>query len=306
MMGVRLDTQEELRKELVTKIHGQPKEDDLTTLEKELITITASIPSMLGGGNHGHAGVIVEAAKYILMTGGTAFMNPVNPGVYPAGLLANATAGTQAREEAIHKELVAQYVIFKGVKQGLKDIIQEGVKADYLLEFEDETLGFSNQPPRQTIEEEDDTRQEHINNIEMKIQKTTKRTGNKWTRRAEERKEKRRKHKIIINSGTTSHFMSEELELPNTGPSNKDVYLPDDTKLMTANKTLLPFEQMTKAAREAEVLPGLKKSLASVNKWSEEGYTTVFHPGKKGVMVHNPGTLTMTTSKPPVLQGYKP
>jgi hypothetical protein len=84
------------------------------------------------------------------------------------------------------------------------------------------------------------------------------------------------------------------------------MYLPDDTKLTTATKTLLPFEQMTKAAREAEVLPGLKKSLASVNKWSEEGYTTVFHPGEKGVTVHNPGTLTMTTSKPPVLQGYKP
>jgi hypothetical protein len=111
---------------------------------------------------------------------------------------------------------------------------------------------------------------------------------------------------IIINSSATSHFMSEELDLPNTGPSNKDVYLPDDTKLTTANKTPLPFEQITKAAQEAEVLPGLKKSLASVNKWSEVGYTTVFHPGKKGVMVHNPGTLTMTTSKPPVLQGYKP
>jgi hypothetical protein len=160
--------------------------------------------------------------------------------------------------------------------------------------------------PLETVEEEDDTGQENINNIEMKIQETTKRTGNKWTRRAKERKEKQCKHKIIINSGTTSHFMSEELDLPNTGPSNKDMYLPDDTKLTTANKTLLPFKQMTKAAREAEVLPGLKKSLASVNKWSEVGYTTVFHPGEKGVTVHNPGTLTMTTSKPPVLQGYKP
>jgi hypothetical protein len=49
---------------------------------------------------------------------------------------------------------------------------------------------------------------------------------------------------------------------------------------MTANKTLLPFEQLTKVAQEADVLPGLKKSLASVNKWSEEGYTTVFHPGE--------------------------
>jgi hypothetical protein len=141
-MGLRSDTQEELRKESVTKIHGQPKENDLTTLEKELIAIAASIPSKLGGGNHGHAGVIAEPAKYLLMTSGTAFMNPANPGIYPAGLQANAAAGTQAREEAIHKELVAQYEIFKGVEQGLKDIIQEAVDTDYLLEIEDKTLRF--------------------------------------------------------------------------------------------------------------------------------------------------------------------
>ncbi len=60
--------------------------------------------------------------------------------------------GTWAREEATHKELVAQYEIFKGVKQGLKDIIQEAVEMDYLLEIEDETLGFVNQMPGQMIE----------------------------------------------------------------------------------------------------------------------------------------------------------
>jgi hypothetical protein len=100
--------------------------------------------------------------------------------------------------------------------------------------------------------------------------------------------------------------MSPELNLPNTGPSNIEVYLPDDMKLMMANKTLLPFEQLSRTAREAEVLPGLKKTLASINKWSEERYTAIFHPGKKGVTVHNPGTLTITTSEPPALQGYKP
>jgi hypothetical protein len=151
-MGLQLDTWEELRKELVTKFHGQPTENNLTTLEKELIAIAASIPSTLRGGKHGHAGVIAEPAKYLLMTGRTAFVNPANPGVYPAGLQANAVAGTQAREEAIHKELVAQYEIFKGVEQGLMDIIQEAVEMDYLLEIEDETLGFLNQMPRQMIE----------------------------------------------------------------------------------------------------------------------------------------------------------
>jgi hypothetical protein len=120
---------------LVTKIHGQLKENDLTTLENKFIAIAASILSTLGSANHRrHAGVIAEPAKYLRMTGGTAFVNPANPNNYPTGLLANEVAGIQAREEAIHKDLVAQYEIFKGVEQGLKDIIQQAVEADYLLE----------------------------------------------------------------------------------------------------------------------------------------------------------------------------
>jgi len=43
----------------------------------------------------------------------------------------------------------------------------------------------------------------------------------------------------------------------------------------------------------------------SVNKLSEEGYTTIFHPENKGVTVHEKGTLTIATSSPPVLQGCK-
>jgi len=123
-------------------------------LEKELIAIATSIPSTLGGGNHGHAGVITEAAKYIIMTGETAFVNPVNLGVYPAGLLVNAIQRTRAREEAIHKELFAEYEIFKGVEQGLKNTIQGAVavEADYLLEIEDKTLRFLNQMHRQMID----------------------------------------------------------------------------------------------------------------------------------------------------------
>jgi hypothetical protein len=146
-MGLQSNTRKELKKETVNKNFAQPKDGDLTTLEKKLIAITASIPTMLGGGNHGHAGIIVEPSKYLTMTGGTQFDPPANPGVYPAGLAINAAAGTRAREEAIHKELVAQYKIFKGVEQGLKDIIQEAVEADYLLEIEDETLGFQTKLP---------------------------------------------------------------------------------------------------------------------------------------------------------------
>ncbi len=147
-MGLRADTREELQKKMATKIHGQPTDHDVTLLKKEVIAISATIPTTLGGGNHGHAGLIVEPTKYLAMTGRTAFAIPGNPGIYPAGLAPNAAAGTRAREEAMHTELIAQYEILKGVKQALKDIIIEAVEGDILLKIEDETLGFLNETQR--------------------------------------------------------------------------------------------------------------------------------------------------------------
>jgi hypothetical protein len=59
-MGLQVDILEEVRKETVTKIHGQPTNQDLTILKKELIAILANIPTTLGEGNHGHTGIIVK------------------------------------------------------------------------------------------------------------------------------------------------------------------------------------------------------------------------------------------------------
>ncbi len=85
---------------------------------------------------------------------------------------------------------------------------------------------------------------------------TLERKSNKWTRR----KEKQKEHQIIINSGATLHFMSEELKLPKLGQSNKSLYLTNNAKLTMSFKTQLPFGQMSDKAREADVLPGLKRS----------------------------------------------
>ncbi len=49
-----------------------------------MTAIAAGIPSNLGGGNHVYARIIVENTKYTTMTGGTAFVTPANPGLYPA------------------------------------------------------------------------------------------------------------------------------------------------------------------------------------------------------------------------------
>ena len=49
-----------------TKIDGQPTDKDLNLLTKELSTVAASIPTTNGGGQHGHMGLILDAAEYIM------------------------------------------------------------------------------------------------------------------------------------------------------------------------------------------------------------------------------------------------
>ncbi len=149
-------------------------------------------------------------------------------------------------------------------------------------------------------DDKDEEREEEINMIKS-ITPTTQQKMKKWTRQIARQQE----HKIIIDSGAISHFMSKELNLPTEGASNKEVYLPNNAKLKMSRRTKLPFKTLTNAAREADVLPGLKQSLLSVNKMAEEGYTTIFHPGDNGVTIHKEGTLTITTNAPPVLEGRK-
>jgi hypothetical protein len=149
-MGIRADIQDKVRKETVTKIHGQPMNQDLMILEKELIAILANIPTILGGGNHGHAGIIIKTARYLLMIG-TAFVNPPNPGTYPTNVAGNMATGVRAQAEVGHKEEIREYETFQGVIQATKDIILEAVDSEYLLEIEDEILGFLNQTPTQML-----------------------------------------------------------------------------------------------------------------------------------------------------------
>jgi hypothetical protein len=69
---------------------------------------------------------------------------------------------------------------------------------------------------------------------------------------------RRKEHKLTIDSGAISNFVCKELDLPKDGVSNKEVFLPDNSKLKTSLKTKLPFEQLSDTLREAHILPGLK------------------------------------------------
>jgi hypothetical protein len=102
--------EQEMRKAMakctVTKIHGQPTNQDIHHLDDELTVILSSFPSKLGGGIHGHAGLVKNVADYELFVPGTPFIVLATPRVYPLGNIPAAQCGQQ---EAEHKALVAQF-----------------------------------------------------------------------------------------------------------------------------------------------------------------------------------------------------
>jgi hypothetical protein len=69
--------EQEMRKAIakctVSKIHGQPTNQDINYLDDELTAIVSSFPSKLGGGIHGHAGLVKNVADCKLFAPGTPF-----------------------------------------------------------------------------------------------------------------------------------------------------------------------------------------------------------------------------------------
>ena len=132
----------------VTKIHRQPTIQDIDILDDELTAIASSFPSELGGGLHGHAGLVKTDADYEIFAPGTPFVVPANPGVYPLG---NIPAAQRGQREAEHKALQTQFQTCIGVSKGLKDLILQAVDEDFLLELRAEGIAYLNVTPLQML-----------------------------------------------------------------------------------------------------------------------------------------------------------
>ena len=142
-MGIIQETEEYLRKESVTKIQGQPREKDVTMLVKQLGAIVRKVPTSIGGGNHGHLGLIMEDADYQqISNGGVAWVTPNNPGHYPENIPTGAPSAVRERFVAEHKASKEEFERCQGVINALRALIQEAVKEEYLSELDDPIHGF--------------------------------------------------------------------------------------------------------------------------------------------------------------------
>ena len=106
-MGVLQDVFDALKAFKLTKIDGQPTDDDINKLTTQLTAALVTISTTIGGGTLGHIGIIVPDTRYTVLSGGTSFTRPTHPGAYPA--TASNNTKTREREVAKHKASIKEF-----------------------------------------------------------------------------------------------------------------------------------------------------------------------------------------------------
>lgn len=86
-MQVRTEIQPKVSEQSVSKIIGQPTIQAIHLLEEELIAIAALIVTLLGGGDNGHTGMLMDNAEYMVefAVAAPGFVAPANLGINPVG-----------------------------------------------------------------------------------------------------------------------------------------------------------------------------------------------------------------------------
>ena len=150
-MGIKQDVTDSLRDYEFTKIEGQPTDEDVNLLVKELSAAAASIPTTNGGGQHGHVGLIIDDAEYTTFSHNAEhFIDPVNPGPYPT--VVDNDAVVRERQIAEHKAEYNEFLTCEAVKDFLRKSIVKSVDEEWIVELASETMGYQHRHPRDLIQ----------------------------------------------------------------------------------------------------------------------------------------------------------
>ena len=150
-MGVKQDVEDSLKDYPITKIDGQPSEEALSKLKLELAEGLASIPTLNGGGQHGHIGLIIPETEYIAFSrNGDRYEIIDNPGPYPA-TVDQTNAVLRERQVAEHKGEVKEYEMQLGAASWTRKAIIASIDEEWLSEIKNPHVGFNHLMPLDLI-----------------------------------------------------------------------------------------------------------------------------------------------------------
>jgi len=129
---------------ILTKMVILPTNTSIQILAREVLTNAHAIPSIRGGGAHGHLGLVMMDAAYHTLTGGIPFTLPAHPGDAPTPPAAGATQFEIAEQIRIYKATIEELTRTATLREELKKQILGSIDCLYLTILEDATFGFSN------------------------------------------------------------------------------------------------------------------------------------------------------------------
>ena len=118
----------------LTPIDGEPDADILIKLKNQVKANASSVPSNLGGGAHGHLGLVLSPATYSMVSN-IPFDQPAHPGALAIPLGTTGPMATVLREQ--HVEGIRLFREVSGVEKALKQQILKAVDRQWLLAITD-------------------------------------------------------------------------------------------------------------------------------------------------------------------------
>jgi hypothetical protein len=124
------------------KVTGEPTFEDLKVIRRLLNTNAMSVSSYVGGGRHGHLGIIMTNEEYFAIAADV-FPVPENPRASPE-VVVGMTEAVIAELTRLHREATQVYRTYQNVDQEIKKLILEAFDDAYLNAFLDEVVGYAN------------------------------------------------------------------------------------------------------------------------------------------------------------------
>ena len=124
----------------LTPVRGEPTYEALLKLHQELKANANAVPTTLGGGRHGHLGLVVKPTTYARIAPQTPFIRPENPGVL--NIEHNATQYQIAQQKDEHNKALKAFNECNLLERTLIQQIKEAIENDYMEGYVDEDTGL--------------------------------------------------------------------------------------------------------------------------------------------------------------------
>ena len=121
-------------------IIGEPNYESINNMVQTLYGNAATLATTLGGGAHGHIGIIMTNALYATLTA-TPYTAPIDPGVLPIIPL-NATIAVRENLRVEHKEERRIYDNHINMDDALKGQVVDTIDETYICEIRNKYTGY--------------------------------------------------------------------------------------------------------------------------------------------------------------------